>query len=232
MKSLRRMLGITETAPKASAEPLLDLPATLDARKRAHESLAAAKAATQRVNTIIIRADADEAAAQAARAAAAASTRAWVERGARTDEPTSDQTLTAKALAAEQKASASRLAAEGAIAGLRSIRDAEQNAQYALDASESAVQEQVAKMLLDQVENDFAVIEYARAGIAESHARIQSLAHTLRYGQLHGLPNTGGTDLLRRLNELQPRTLGESELREQSKLWIDFARRLSSAPDG
>ena len=232
MKSLRRMLGITETAPKASAEPLLDLQATLDARKRAQEALSAAKAAVQRVRAVIHAADIDEASADTARVAAAASTKAWAERGALPNEPSGDQALLTRATNSERKAAESRFKAEGAASGMRAIQDAEQAAQYAVDTAETIVQEQVVKMLVAQVENDLAIIEHARSSCAESHARVQGLAHVMNHGGWYGLPNSGGgTDLLRRLNELQPRTLSESELRERSQPWVAFAKRLAADPD-
>ena len=72
------------------------------------------------------------------------------------------------------------------------------------------------------------MIEGAPFACAEAHKRILTLAHMLKYGKLLGVPSSGSTDLLRRLQASLPRTPSDDELRALARPWIDFAKRLAS----
>jgi hypothetical protein len=176
-------------------------------------------------------AEIDELQAKQTAADAAASTRAWAERGALASEPSGDQELLDRARAASIKASESQVKADGAAAGLRAIESAERDATNAADSAATQVDEAIRRAMLAEVEGDFEAIEQAYATVAEAELRIRVVGTALKFGKVHGIPSGAFEYLLRRLDALKPRSPDNAQLRQLSRQWIEFARRLAVDPD-
>jgi hypothetical protein len=230
---LPRILGkLAAVAPAAPADnPRACLKAALAEREVSKEAMAGATAAVARVRQVIENAVIAEDEAEEAQAAAAAATRVWAEAGAPADAPSDNPTLTRRASDATRRAAEAKFKADGAKAGLPQVESAAEDARHRADSAASEVQDSIRRVLLAEVEADFEILERVRDACNDAERRIRALAHVLHYGKLHGIPNHGQSQLLRRLDEVKPRNPSDDELRELSRPWVDFARRLATAPD-
>jgi hypothetical protein len=231
------MIGNLTKPPATPSEPptsdaRADLKDAVSARENARSALSDAREATGRVQAIIDGVQPAEAEAKRAAKAASDVTKNWALNGARRDMPASDQMLLDQAAHAEQAAQQARLWSDGARAALHQVKAFEEDATYALESASSEVRNAIQRVLTARIESDFADIERAYQASAAAESRIRALAHVLRFGRHHGLPGSGGVELLQRLEDVRrAKVPSEEELRELAHPWIDFAKRLARDPD-
>lgn len=236
MSMLRRFISAVSPASApiatgAAASARERLRAAFAASDRAARAYQEATAATLRVRQIVLDADAAEANAEEAAEAAAHSTKLWAESGALADAASGNQALLDAAIGAERNARELSFKARGAKAGIPQIQKAEQAAGYVLESAKSEVGEAIRGVLFAEIDADFKLIEDSREACASAHERILTLAHTLKFGKVFGIPSSGSTDLLRRLQASLPRTPSDDDLRVLARPWIDLAKRLASDAD-
>jgi len=191
-----------------------------------------AEAAVARVQAVMDSVHPAERAADEAAAAAAASTRAWAEGGARHD-TAGDQTLLDAASDARRHADQVRLQAQGATAGLPVAKEAVVNASVELDQGRQRVRAARIGVLMAMAQRDFEVLEAAHAARLAAYRSICGLREMLRaWGPAHAFAAyadpTRGDYLEQQLAAATMPPLSKEELSAAAAEWMTVGQRLSN----
>jgi hypothetical protein len=207
----------------------------LAAKNRAEDALQTANAAVERVRQVIRDAESTDAKAAAAEAAARSASRSWAVAGAPSDDSPANRELLDRAETALRRAADAHTVAEGARQGLAQLEQQAQEAGIAVSCASEEIRSAATAMLLATVERKIAALERAAAEYAEASVSIEALREILRgWGPAHPWSAysspTAAEQIARRVLKAM-RKPGDEELREHSRGWASFAKRLREDPD-
>jgi hypothetical protein len=216
-------------------------------REPAEVALAEASAARERVEAIVAAAEDAEDEAAAAETAVSRATRAWVEAGARTDTVAVDQALLDRMDQARRAAGEAAFKSTGAKAGLPAVRANEERARSRLSDVDHEVNDARCAMLLAALAPQFEALEQAGSMYAAAFDAIKSVEVITRaWGRAHEFGETANERAHRAIathlaanyvhgaSAMELRQMAQStdrRLREQSKAWADYAKRLRADSD-